>query len=73
LKPSEEIRAEIHTAAVDAQEAVDRERQKLAEIPRNDFDRRRVQALRVQAAQVEAQRCLDALFSTEPSNSRGRP
>ena len=72
MKPTDEIRAEIHNAAVRAQEAVDRERQKLAEIPRRDFDRRRVQALKIQAAQVEAQRCLDALFSTEPSNSKGR-
>lgn len=72
MRPSDELRAGIHNAAVAAQEAVDRERQALAAIPKREIDKRRVQALKVQAAAAELDRCLAALFSTEPTNSKGR-
>lgn len=62
------IVAEIHTAAVKSGEALDAERQKMAALPRSDLEARRVQALRIQAAAVEHQRCLDALFQTARSS-----
>ena len=64
------IRVELHNAAVKAGEALDAERQKLARIPRSDAAARRAQALKIQAAACEHQRCLEALFQTERSNSQ---
>jgi hypothetical protein len=63
-----DFKAELHNAAVEASERLDAERQKLTEI--SEPGARRAQALRIQAAAIEAQRCLDALFHSEPSNYR---
>jgi hypothetical protein len=69
MKPtSDHIRAALEQAALGANDALDRERAKLTDL--TDPAARHAQQLRVQAAAVEAQRCLDALFASEPSNCR---
>lgn len=64
------IRDELERAALAANDALDAERRALARL--TDPADRAAQQLRVQAAAVEAHRCLTALFSTEASTSRGR-
>lgn len=61
------IAREIEQAAVKATEALDAERRKMAHIPKNNTIARRSQALKIQAAAFEQERCLKALFQTDGS------
>lgn len=58
------IAREIEAAAVKSGEALDVERRKMAQLPRSSSAARRVQSLKIQAAAVEHERCLQALFQT---------
>jgi hypothetical protein len=62
------IRAELERACFAAEAAVLEERGKLK--PLREPAQRAVQLLRIHAAQREHERCLTALFQSEPSNSR---
>ena len=66
----EVIRAELERATLAADDA---HRDELAKYHAQREPRARAaQWLRVQAAAAEHQRCLEALFATEPGNSRGK-
>jgi len=62
LNSREQIKKQVHDAAVVAGERLDALRQELARCA--DPDRRRLLSLRIQAAAVERDKCLAALFVT---------
>lgn len=74
MNVSSELRRELERAAIGAQEAADREHAKLKELRRPGSSATagevKAQALRVQQVQTELDRCMLALFASEPSNSR---
>lgn len=63
------MRKELEAASLAADQALTKLQQERAR--EKDPDRLKVLALKVQAAAVERDKCLMALFQTDMSNSRG--